>query len=147
VSLQTDTLEAVKDVVDGLGLQHRGVSVPVVVRKLPAVEEQLDSVPMVCVYPERDDLEWFSFRSQVSVYPVGVAVVRPADGNLAMESTAAAWREDIRDAFRSPRLSGVSEVWDADVEPGEPLDERLYSKNYDYMTLLLRFKATEPAVS
>src|SRR5262249_60099625 len=95
VSAYYDLLNACASVVSAL-------TMPVAVRKLPAAEEAVDTLPLVCVVPQSrpEDVGPFAFGLTEVVYHVDVAVIRAGQHSLSSGlDVALDWRDRILGAF------------------------------------------------
>ncbi len=150
MSTYYNLLSIVKTTIEGLNLD--GIdNANIVIKKLPAVEQKVDTLPMILVVPsdQPEDVKRFTFEKEVSItYRIEVVIV--AAGNLDMSSTNLStyldWRQKIRKIFHQAPLNtlGVpSSVWDIAVQPLQPLDRRLVNQSYDYQGLAVLFRSVE----
>jgi hypothetical protein len=146
-SIYNSILTAVQQAVEGLTLELGAATLPVVIRKLPKVQEPLDTVPCVLVVPAApEQVEVANFEGLVYVwYTVGVVVVAANNQDFSSNlDSYLSWREQIRRLFQAPSLPGVSQVWDTEVHPEPVIDPEAVNADYDYSGLTLRFRTVEP---
>lgn len=136
-------LQAAKQIVDGLLLADWNAAlVPSQIRKLPAVEEGLDALPLVLIVPH-DKPEGFvrlSYRLIGVTYRVEVVSVAANNHDLASHlDYLLSWRERIRTPFERPDLmmQNVNTVYLGWVEGEAPIDREKVNNNYDYSGLSL----------
>lgn len=141
-------LSSVATAIQGLGLTDwNGKAVPVVVQKIFSRRRKVDVTPSMFVSraqrPER--VQPLVFGDTVWVwYPVLISTV--AAGNYDLVSQLdfyLSWRQQLRRAFQSATLSGVSAVWDTNMLPDSLLDEATINKSYDIELLTVEFRTSE----
>jgi hypothetical protein len=152
VSVYSDLLEAVRARVQSLGLP--GIAA-VAVMKLPAVEEELDTLPLIAIVPAEEDAEHrpYAYDNQAEVvYPVEVVAINTAKRLLGAEGNESAnddlsrhtgWQERVRHAFYNPRVLGLAGVWKTEIRPGKPVDRGAVNQAYSYVPVTLRFRVLE----
>ena len=147
MSYANDIHDAIVSQITGLTLTFNSVAVPVKKRKLPTVEETIDTLPLIAVCPldRPTRIEPESFEGFFSVtYLFNVVVI--AAGNrdlLASLDVYEGWLQRIFYLFASDRLDGVAAVWNSEVVPGVLLDHGKLNQNYDYSGVSLSFMTTE----
>lgn len=152
MSTYSDLLESVRSRVYALALP--GI-VEVVVMKLPAVEEELDTLPLIAIVPSEEDAEHrpYSYGNQAEVvYPVEVVAISKGKRLLAAEgntdpndnlSRHTGWQSRVWRSFYDPRVLGIPGVWKCEIRPGKPVDRGAVNQNYDYVPVTLRFRVLE----
>lgn len=147
MAVYNDILSAVQSQILSLGLTFNAKSVPVTLRKLPAIIEEVDTVPMIAVCPKDEPEEYkrIGFEKTMQVtYQVEIVIIAP--GNRDFESNLdvyLSWRESIRNLFRQPPLAGVPEVWMMMPKGEVPIDRDNVNSNYDYSGLVIEFTTVE----
>lgn len=124
----------------------------VLVKKLPiekwAFRDTGLGLPGVLVTPQRETMDpraGTNIRDDVG-YGVLVTVCQADNQDHTLEaglSERILWREKVARAFRSQRLSGVSEVYTCRIEPGDPLIPAAWLQQVHASALLLRFLSRE----
>jgi len=148
-SVYWSILNAVASIISNLGLTFGVTVVPIVVKKLGAVEQGLDTMPVIEVCPDRNPerVSPASAESQVFV-EYRLEVYAYASGNSDFTSqnldVYLNWREQIRRQFQGTLLAGVPQVYDTDMQPEDPVDRDLMYQNYDLTLLAITFKTIEP---
>jgi len=144
MSTYYNLLNAVASVVSGL-------TMPAAVRKLPAAEEAVDTLPLVCVVPQDrpEDVNPYAFGFTEVVYHVAVAVIRAGQHSLTTGlDVALDWRDRIIGAFNQPRhptvAAAVPSLYDTRITPEMPVDRAALNLNYDYAVVGLDFRTTRP---
>jgi hypothetical protein len=133
-----EILTAVKEQIDALGLTSDGTSLPVEIRKLPAVEESIQTLPCVLVAPggSPEKIAQFSFEDDAGVsvaYPVDVAIVSAGNRDFVSDvDVLLAWRQQARRCFQSNSLPGVDRVFRILLNPDPAYDRGALNSNYDY---------------
>jgi len=144
-------LTAVRNEVAALALAGLAAA-NVKVRKLPTVREEIDTLPCVLVAPaeEPERVEPLSFDPPALwrvVYAVDVVIVAADNADFSTNlDTYLRWREQVRRALATPRLAGVPQVFDVDVETLAPLDRGRLPELYAFSGLSFRFHVAEPEV-
>ena len=143
MSVYNDILDAVVTGIQALSLVASG---QVVKRKLPKAQEELDTLPLICVAPadEKPRTKQISFGDTQVTYPVEVGIVRANNGDqLTGLDASADWLQKIRQRFGSPTLVGVTAVFDTDPGQGKPVHRELIADNYDLASATLLFFTSE----
>lgn len=159
---QTSKLNALMDAIvatiQELNCQLNGESVPVVKRKLPKKEQQVDPAVQitVCAAEDVEDQQYHDFTGAMRVtYAFEITIISPNnDDQLTNLDLYTEWRESIRMRFKKPPFvvyygtdeSGVAlpvTVFQMRVLPGKFLDRNLISENYDYQMLRLEIVVIE----
>lgn len=150
-----DVLNAVAGAISALGITFSGTPLPVAVRKLPRAEEQIDTLPLVCVVPkdEPEGLEVLDFEGGRDLaYPAEIVIVSAGNRDLNATSGAANqvgldnhmnWRQQIRNSLKGPSLSGAATVWHMETSMELVLDRELVNLDYDYSGLIVRCRSRE----
>jgi hypothetical protein len=118
----------------------------ILVRKLPAVRDQLDVLPCIilCTAEEGELQRPLSFRYYDVIYAVQLTIVQKhAEDVVANHDRILRWREQLRAAFQHAALAGVPSVWATRFEPEAPLDRRKLARDYDYSSMIVRFHSQE----
>lgn len=133
-------------------LNLAGITTNVVARKLPSPEEEIDTLPMVCVVPPEEDQPFrrASFENQAEwTVPVEMVVINKgkrlaaATGNPDVKDdlyTQTGWQERIAKTFYDSQTLGVAGLWQTDISPGKPVDRGKFNQNYDYIPVTVRFR-------
>ena len=146
-----DILIAVQSVIQSLALTDWNQKlVPVVVRKTAAYRQVVDAAyPPPVIYvsrakkPERVEPKVFGDTVWVW-YPVVISTIIGGNRDLnAHLDYYFAWRQQLRQAFQSPSVSGVPAVWDTNMLPETLLDEGAIGKNWDVELLTVEFRTSE----
>jgi hypothetical protein len=148
-------LDRVVSELQALALVHDGDVLPVVKRKLPAVEEGIDPAKQITVYrmDHGGGWKWLAFPSSgrpkgtVRVkYPVGVTLITPGkhDRLSGLDDNALVREQIARHFARSSPFTGIAEVQDVEVEDDVFLDRGAMNKNWDYQTVGLMVATVEP---
>jgi hypothetical protein len=128
----------------------------VVVRKLPAVEEELDMLPMLCVVPSDEDEEiaradfeggkFCTHKFDVAFIAKG-RLLPAAEGNADPNSDLyrqLGWRKRVRDLFFDPvTFLSVGRIKGTTVKPGRPVDRNKVNQNYDYSIISVEVRTQE----
>lgn len=138
MSVESNILDGIVTMVEALSLGP-----PVVKRKSPIREADVDAAQQITVSPSRtpETVSMLALGGAVKVrYYTEITIIGPNnDDFLSGLDTYTQWREQIRNLFRppfqSPIISGVNQVYDLDVSPGEFLDPAAIQDLYDYLTV------------
>ena len=152
-SVYDDILLAFVDTITGLGLLYNGNPLPINLRKLPAREETLDELPLICVCPH-DRPERFrqlSFEDDCGVekqYFIQVALILAGGRDLSTNiEVVTNYRQRVSRAFsRAPLVGGgpgAALVWDMQPEFETVFDRGAIADNYDYDLLAFWAKTAE----
>ncbi|MBE3132933.1 MAG: hypothetical protein IMZ55_05630, partial [Acidobacteria bacterium] len=125
----------------------------VLVKKLPLerlfLGESAPALPGVIISPQRPAMPPAAGVTSKDDVIYGVLITLIAADN--QEITVAAnmdayllWLEQVAQAFRHQRLTGVSEVFDCSVEPYDPVLPQAWAQNKWASAVLLKFTAREP---
>lgn len=116
-SIDYDILVAVKAKIDAVGTYPT-----VVIRKNMYVLDSDDLPVIVLGYPYGEKVEGLVFGALTDIHQVGVAVVTAANRDFSTSISAdLLLRDSLKDLLRGVKLTGVSAVWDTDVDPGPPI--------------------------
>jgi len=150
VGVHADILTMAVSKIQALALA--GITSNVVARKLPSTEEEIDTLPMVCVVPLEEDQPFrrASFENQAEwTVPVEMVVVNKgkrllaATGNADVKDdlyTQTGWQEKVAKAFYDSQSLGITGLWQTEIAPGKPVDRGKFNANYDYIPVTVRFK-------
>lgn len=143
-------LQAIKTIVDGLGLKDWNTSaVPSAIRKLPKVDENIDTLPLLAIVPKDEDPKRtpIAFGPVYKVeYPCEVVAIASSNRDFTSHlDTYTAWQAAIAAAFNSPTSlkSLVSPVWDVNVSLNLVIDRGEVNDNYDYGGLTIEAITSE----
>jgi len=148
MSVVSDVYAGLKTLIQGLSLSGFAGD-DIVVRKLPRIDESLDSVPKIIIAPAQNADETVvsaSFEDEDHVtYPIDIVIVTAGNQSLdqAGLTSIQGHRTSIRAALRQMVLSGVSGLLKIDVEPDVAIDEDKISSNYDYSPIRALVTVTE----
>jgi hypothetical protein len=121
----------------------------ILVRKLPAVRDQLDVLPclILCTAEEGETETPVASCAYDVVYPVQVTIVQKHGEDVtANHDRVLRWREQVRKAFQPTTLAGVPSVWNTEFVSNPPLDRRKLPRDYDYSSLVILFHSQELVV-
>lgn len=143
-------LQAIQTMLQGANLvDWNGNALPFAIRKLPKVDEQIDTLPLCCIVPpsRAPDKRPVAFGPIYKLtYPVEVVFVagnnRDFTSNL---STYMAWNNQASVLFNTPAAlkSLVPAVWDVNVRLGLIIDRSQVNDNYDYGGLTIEVVCAE----
>jgi hypothetical protein len=147
-STYNTVLSKAQAAIAALGLQDwNSRNVPVLLRKLPKNEEDLDSLPIIVVSPSEqpEKIKPIVFGANVWVeYPVEIVII--AGGNQDYSTHLdfyLSWRDSIRRLFQAPTLAGATSVFDTRMEPELVINRALVNQNYDYSAIRVWFISAE----
>lgn len=138
--------KAVRDKMQGLGL-YQLTSDRIYLQKKPRRNAELDLLPAVYVFPDRDNYPTRGTSQREWVrYGVGVVtVISEKEHQLNDFDLELYWREKIANHFRHQRLPGVDEVYDCTIETGSLFAQsKFFGEGLDVNVLTLRFTAAQP---
>lgn len=146
-------LQAIKTIVDGLTLKDWNNNLlSSALRKLPKVDESIDTLPLLCIVPKDEPAKRipFAFATGGPVYKVTYPceVVAIAAGNRDFSThldTYMSWQSAIAAAFNTAAnlKTLVPAVWDVNVRLGLIIDRAQVNDNYDYGGLTIDVATTE----
>jgi hypothetical protein len=143
-SLYGDLLNAVKTTLLALALPDIGANV--LLKKFTWLRDGVTyPAAFVCPYNE----QWPNLGTNASDdtgYGIAITLVRASnrDNVLASDDQLLSWRETVRKAFRSQRISGVSTAhYNTLVEPGPVFDPASFGNQFDATVIYLRAWARE----
>jgi hypothetical protein len=143
-SLYGDLLASVQTTLISLGLA--GIASNVLLKKFVWFRDGVTyPAAFVCPYNE----QWPNQGTNASDdtgYGISIALVRATNRNndLAQDDQLLVWREIVRKAFRSQRISGVSTAhFNTLVEPGPVFDPASFGSQFDATFITLRAWARE----
>jgi hypothetical protein len=135
-----------------------GIGDNVQVGKLPGVEEELDTLPLLVICPGDEDEECrrADFEgNKFAVYVFDMVLISKgkrllaASGNIDPNDDLYRqldWRQQVRDRVFTPEtFASVPVVKTTRVIPGRPVDRNRVNQNYDYSTITVRVFTQEPA--
>jgi hypothetical protein len=143
-SLYGDLLNAVKTTLISLALPDIGANV--LLKKFDLLKDG-ETFPAAFVCPANE--QWPNQGTNASDdtgYGILITLARKSNRilDLAQDDQLLAWRETVRKAFRSGRISGVSSAhYNTLVEPGPVFDPRAFGNMYDATVIYLRAWARE----
>lgn len=139
-NVYSDILEAARSLVAGVD----GVE-SVVVRKEPQVYEE-DAKPIVVLTPATEKIVDYQFGGWVWIdYPVLVVIADAANKDVSQTSLEAfaTIRQDVRKALARTSLTGVSSVFDYNINFSPVFDRSLIDANYDIGAFELSWRSRE----
>lgn len=149
-----DVLTEAKAKLQGLALP--GIASNVQVMKLPGVDEQIDTLPLLALVPadEPEEIKRLDFEGTKNVtYVMEVVAISKGKKLLGAEGNGDPndnlfrqldWRQQVRDLFyNQAALSAVPQVRRITVAPGKPVDRRKVSQNYEYAAITVRVVTRE----
>lgn len=141
-SIDYDILAAVKTKIDTASSPDFP---PVVIRRNMAVLDG-DSLPIIVIgYPYGENTSDFIFGAKTDVWQVGVAIVsannRDFTTNIDVDLLL---RDQLKDLLTGVRLTGVTAVWDTDVDNGPPIKipTAQATGNYQVSTFRVSYKTS-----
>ena len=148
MSVYHDLLQSTVNLIQSLGLGITNIQITL----LPKAEEQLDTLPLVCVCPheEPETISRAGFESSVyKTYLIQVVII--SAGNLVLDDTNLptymSWRQAIARAFQQTPLpnftSGDGYLWNVIPSFDAVVDKFRISEMYDYQSLSIRFFVSE----
>lgn len=143
-------LQAVQQIINALALRDwNNLPLPNAIRKLPKVDEGIDTTPLLCIVPRAEP----PVRKPIAFGPIyrvtyPCEVVAIAGGNRDFStnlSTYMGWQSAIAVAFNSPAnlKSIVPAVFDVNVRLGLIIDREQVNNNYDYGGLTIEAITSE----
>lgn len=148
-------LQAVQAKINSLNLvDWNSNPLPNAIRKLPKVDEQIDTLPLLCIVPKDEAPQrkplCFNVASSSPYYRVSypVEVVWIAGGDRDFtdnQSTYMQWQSAIAAAFNLPSSlsSSVPQVWDINVRLNPVINRSVVNDNYDYGGLIIEAITSE----
>ena len=139
-------LDAAEGVVSALALEE---APRVTQRMLPVAREEIDTLPAIFVCPsetpeEERRLSAEDDAGQEVVYSVDVVAVAANENDYATHQRKyLRWREQLRQAFRVPRMDEAPTVYQTEIRGWAPLDRRKLNETYLYSGFTLRFFSAE----
>ena len=143
-------LQAAKTIIDGLNLTDwNGNPLPSAIRKLPAVEQEIDVLPLLAIVPKEDPpkRKCISFGpAYTEEYPCEIVAIAPDNRDFTSHlDWYLGWHFAITQAFKlpAPVKAIVPAVWDVNVRPDLVIDRAQVNDNYDYGGLTLEVSTLE----
>lgn len=147
-SIYNSILQAIQAAVAGLTLTLGTTVLPVYLRKLPKIGEDLDAVPCVLICPSEKPEVVEDAAGEGYVYvSYGVEIILVAAGNQDFAANLDFYlsaRQQIRQLLQGVFLAGVPSAFNLEMVPETPIDRGAVSANYDYSALSVRVHSSEP---
>lgn len=155
LAIQEKVINRVETLLKNLTI--RGIGDNVQPRKLPAVEEEIDTLPMLAIAPadeaelvERADFEGGLFKT----YALELVAITKGKKLLTLENLddpnqsffeRAYWRETVVNLFRNPTVlkAAIPQVLGCSAVPGKPIDRQKLNQAYEYSSVVLRVRTKE----
>lgn len=132
-------LDAVTAAILGLNLTLGSRTVAVEKRKLPAVQEEIDTLPLICVVPDPKvlwDVPFATGGIRKRGYGTGIAVVSKGDHDARKHlADYTGWRDAIADLLARPPAGFPDGYLEHRIQLGVTIDPQKYSQNYDYSAM------------
>jgi len=139
-SVDYDILQAVKAKIDNAG------GYPTVVIRRNMVILDSDTMPVIVIgYPYGENTSDFIFGAKTDVWQVGVAIVSANNRNFTTGiDSDLLMRSNLKDLLTGVKLTGVSAVWDTDVDNGPPIKipTTQATANYQVSTFRVSYKTS-----
>lgn len=119
------------------------------IRKLPAVEETLDTLPAIIVSPKDrpEEIKRSGFENNVDViYTIEIVIVDAGNFNFTANLPLYLnWRQQLRYAFQQVPISSIPNVYIYNVvcDMEVPIDRTKINELYDYVPMAVRFWSSE----
>ena len=155
-SVYENLIVKAKAAILGLGLStDDGLNVTVDIGKLPTAKENLDTLPLLRLYPVNKhviDIPWDTGTGDIGrkfrAYKVGIVYIakRKRDRHEGVFEVMAI-RQAVARRFGYNRCLDVPELMQTRFQPELPFNPRAYNLAYDYSVMSVEFSCVEPATS
>lgn len=139
--------DAVKTVIENLSLTGIGANSDIVIQKaLSQKDQHRGDLPGILIAPFGNRIVAHDSNQRRDVtYPTAVICIQASNQDQdSNRDRFADWQEKILNAFEGSRLSGVSTVWQCDVDAFPEFDLRAFNElNIDAGGWLLKFRSRE----
>lgn len=142
-------LQAVQAMIGSSLLDWNSQPLPFAIRKLPKVDEQIDTLPLGCIVPPAREPEKIpiAFGPTYKVtYPVEVVFIAGNNRDFTDHlNTYMGWQNSVSVLFntRDALKQIVPAVWDVNVRLGLIIDRSQVNDNYDYGGLTIEVICNE----